>query len=180
MDFPFSIPDGVTHNLQRYNDRNFLALVLPSLIACNPVHGTSDIINLFSDFVSTHTAALLYTDRDDSNRWSVCNYAYESFDFSFKDSCFVGNCYHVTGYDGTHSNGDFVPFLSFKPRVGATVIPYATRDIITGFVIASEINSRKGSYMVNLIVGNNHLPSHAIMPSFSRDPISLPALCFSR
>ena len=152
---PFKIPVELSDKVSKY-DRGYLQSVLPHLESREPITKLDDIRAIYSEMGNIHSSAMLYHEHE--GVWCVSNYSYENITFLPWRQALGGDCYHVTGFDGTRSDGEATTFLQIRPGRKIHCIPQMIgSDGLKGLVVARK---PKGMtyWLVELVIGNRYDP----------------------
>ena len=159
---PFSLPSRV-HPMAREFDNGFFEGLFPRLETGDVLTCPVDIADVFSEIAQTHSEIMLYSPRLDKdgvynpggdNLWLPCNYAYRNVVFDRKKFCFVGDCYHITFWDGTMRSGQRDSFLEFNPQLGLYVVPQLLDGVFKGAIVGQEYERNRGNYGVDFLIGD--------------------------
>lgn len=114
----FSI--AVSESVDTYDQGYLRHHMTRSLVSPTPLTKIKDISRFLRDFSSEHNRVLQYR-ISLSQEWEICNYAYEEIMYDKEQTAILGLMYHVTGQDGSRSDGD--KGLVFQAKKNALLFP---------------------------------------------------------
>ena len=173
-DLPFEVPSEIDGSCREYDD-GFLAKVLSGLRDGEVISGLDDVVAVVGKLGEEHNRLMLYHEHC-VGKWTPSNYAYEDVSFNSRKSCLEGVHYHVTGLDGTRSDGDRDVFMCLREGERSGVMSWFGKSRkhfvvskmllgeLKGVVVAQEYGVGVGGYDISMVLGDRY--GKVAMPYF--------------
>ena len=153
-------------------DGGFLRRAKEFLIEKESLKSFEEMVDCLEKFYKGSHRVMPYhfcTHEPEKKGWYPHNFAYNNVAFLPEGNCLVGNCYNLPHSGGNSRNGKILSFLRLEEKKRTLLTTLALKDdyeFCPGIIFAKEIENNRGTYWIDLFIGDYFENRKLQMPKF--------------